>query len=108
MAQEPRAPRSSGQKKPAFSAACCTVSSGVPAATVMVAAAASISSMPTRRSSESAISFAPARAPPHRPVRPPCGTTPMPCAWQMRSAVATPAVSAGRTTASGVVGARPL
>src|SRR4051794_27553085 len=108
MAQEPRAPRSSGTKKPASSAACCTRSSGVPAWTVIVAVAESISSTPIIRSSESATSLSLARPPPHRPVSPPWGTTGWRWAWQTRSAVATSAVVRGRTTASGWVGGRPL
>src|SRR5471032_1083897 len=46
IAHEPREPRSSGMKKPASSAACCTICNGVPAFTVMVADAVSISSTP--------------------------------------------------------------
>ncbi|EKD98231.1 MAG: hypothetical protein ACD_23C00525G0001 [uncultured bacterium] len=108
MAQDPRAPRSSGQKKPASAAACCTVSNGVPARTVMVAEAGSISSMPTILSIESAIWSSPARAPPHKPVKPPCGTTAIPCKLQRCITVEIPWVSDGRTTASGRDGNMPL
>ena len=95
-------------KKPASSAARCTASSGVPARTVIVLAASSISSIPIMRSSDSATQPSTGRAPPHRPVNPPCGTTGTPCSAHRRITVATSAVVAGRATASGRIGGSVL
>ena len=105
---EPRAPRSSGTKKPASSAARWITSSGVPARTVMVADAGSISSIPEKRSNEIATAPVNGCAPPVSPVSPACGTTGTPCSAQIAMASAKPCGSFGRTTASGWVGGRKL
>ncbi len=70
----------------------------------MVALAGSISSTPTMRSIDTTTEPGSGRAPPHKPVNPPCGTTARPTAWQAFSVVETSCAFSGRTTASGVTG----
>ena len=105
---EPRAPRSSGTKKPASSAARWITSRGVPARTVIVADAGSISSIPAKRSNEIAIQPGSGCAPPASPVMPPCGTTGTPWRAQIAMASANPCGSFGRTTPEGGTGAMKL
>ncbi len=108
MVQLPSAARLSGKRKPAWSAASCSVCSTQPASTVMVRLAASMPRMAFMRVrlSTTCVPLSSGIAPTASPVLPPCGTMAVPAAAQAFTTAATCAVSAGRTTASALPRAR--
>ncbi len=83
---------------PAWSAAFWIVSNGAPAWAVTVPATGSTSSIARIRSRESTTAGPSGRAPPAKPVLPPCGTTLMSCALQNFSTSETCWVVRGRAT----------
>lgn len=101
MVQLPSAPRLSGKKRPAASAACCTRASTAPASTVIVLPTGSILRMRLSRASDNTIALpVPSGvAPPDMLVFPPWGTTGTPWLAQSRITAATSSVEPGRTTA---------
>ena len=101
--QLPSAPRLSGKKRSAASAAFWMFCRMQPASTVIVKSSASRLRTAFMRSSDSRMQRASSgrgTEPPTRPVLPPCGTTAMPASEQIRMQAETSAVDAGRATSS--------
>ena len=104
MVQLPSAPRLSGNRKPACSAAVCRFCSTQPASTVMVELPGSTArtALMRCRLSTTCVPLLSGVEPTTRPVLPPCGTMLAPAAAQALTTSATCCVLPGRTTASAV------
>ena len=99
MWQEPRAPRSSGTRKPCWAAAASSSARVTPASAVMTPELVSKSEMRRMRDMFTTMSWSRGTPPPTKPVLPPCGTTPMPCLPAYLMTSATSSTQPGCTTA---------